>query len=459
MPNAVIVDDDADFAEAIQAVVESQGFAVSRAATLAEALELLSKQAPDLVFVDLSLPDGEGLSLLEPLAEYPSTEVVVVTGNASIGTAVAALREGAADYLTKPVDVERLRGILANVARRRELVEEVETLRTELRGLGRFGPLIGASAAMQSVYDRIARVAPSGAAVLVTGESGTGKELVASTIHQLSRRRKHAFVAVNCGAISPQLIESELFGHERGGFTGADRSHKGYFERAHGGTLFLDEIAEMPLELQVRLLRVLETGKVTRIGGEREVPIDIRIIAATNRSPNSALEEGKLRADLLYRLRGFPIELPPLRARDEDVVVLADHFLALLNKAEGAEKRLGRGARALLKKYSWPGNVRELQNVVQTGFLLADDEIEPTHLPQGVQQGSAGAPATSEGPMLQVRIGARIDQVERRLILATLAAFEGKKEPTASALGISLKTLYNRLNQYKPADEDSPDPD
>jgi two-component system, NtrC family, response regulator HydG len=450
MPHAIVIDDDKDFQEAIQEVAEQEGFTVEAAGTLEKARSLLARRLPDLALVDLSLPDGDGFALLEQLEATPSTEVVFITGHATVRSVIEALREGASDYLTKPVDLQRLRTILANVARRCELHEEVEALRAELRGLGRFGPLIGSSPSMQTIYDMIGRVAPTEATVLIQGQSGTGKELVAQTVHQLSRRRKHSFVALNCGSVSPQLIESELFGHERGSFTGADRIHKGYFERAAGGTLFLDEVTEMPQELQIKLLRALETRHIIRIGGEQEIAVDVRVIAATNRDPDDAVRDGKLRQDLLYRLRVFPLQLPPLRERAGDVDILAEHFLSQLNRTEGTQKHFNRATLEALRAYHWPGNVRELSNAVHTAFILADVEIGPACLPASMRADGPRPDAHGTGgPVLEVRIGTSIDEAERRLILATLAACDGHKERAAHVLGISLKTLYNRLNQYK----------
>jgi two-component system response regulator AtoC len=330
------------------------------------------------------------------------------------------------------------------------MTDEIEGLRAELRGLGRFGALIGGSPVMQTVYEQIQRVAPSNATVFIQGESGTGKELVAESVHKLSRRRKRPFVVINCGAIAPNLIESELFGHERGSFTGADRLHRGYIERANGGTLFLDEVTEMPLELQVKLLRVLETGKFSRVGGEQELPVDLRVIAATNRDPHQAVVDQKFREDLLYRLRVFPISLPPLRERAGDIDLLAEATLADLNKDEGTKKRLGRTALERLRGYRWPGNVRELKNVMHRAFILADDEIGPQQLPDSGPIGAAAAEVAAGGDaILQVKVGSSIADAERRLILATLDACEGNKDQAAKILGISLKTLYNRLNSYK----------
>jgi DNA-binding NtrC family response regulator len=386
------------------------------------------------------------MSLVE---ETPSTDVVVITGHSSVDSAVEALRQRAIDYLTKPMDVARLRAVLTNVTRRRELYEEVRDLRAELRQLGRFGPMIGASASMQPVYDAIGRVAPTNATVLIHGDSGTGKELVAETLHRLSRRRKAPFIAINCSAVSPNLIESDLFGHERGSFTGADKLRRGFFERASGGTLFLDEVTEMPQELQAKLLRVLETGNVVRVGGEQELPTDVRVIAATNRVPEEGVASGKLRQDLLYRLSVFRIDLPPLRDRAGDIDILSEHFLAALNRSEGTNKRFSRATLAMLRTYAWPGNVRELKNAVHSAFILADDVIEPAALPPTVREIPVAPEAAESGDVLDVRVGLSIAEAERRLTLATLRSCGGKKDMAAKVLGISLKTLYNRLNLYR----------
>jgi two-component system, NtrC family, response regulator HydG len=387
---------------------------------------------------------------------------VLITGHASVETAVEALRRGATDYLTKPVDLARLKTILANVTRTRELQSEIGSLRGELRKLGRFGPLVGASAAMGSVYDLIARVAPTDATVCIVGESGTGKEVVAQAVHELSRRRKEPFVPVNCGAVSPNLIESTLFGHEKGSFTGAERMHRGVFEQASGGTLFLDEVSEMPQELQVKLLRVLETATVMRIGGEKAIAIDVRVIAATNRVPEQALQEGRLREDLWYRLNVFPIPLPPLRERAGDIEVLAEHFLAELNAAAQTRKRWNAPARLALQRYPWPGNVRELKNLAHRAYILAEEEIGPQHLPPEVMGGGStasaaewprGGNASELGATMLIRVGSKAVDVEQQLILATLEACAGNKQKAAEILGVSLKTLYNRLAAYKEAEK------
>ena len=440
-PRALIVDDDPGFLAGLSELVKREGFAVESALSLEQARAELAANPPDILLVDLHLPDGSGLSLLEGFEPGSAPEVVLITGSASVETAVDALRRGVADYLTKPVDFARVKMALGNVTRALELRGEIGTLRGELRKLGRFGALVGASPPMQKVYDLIGRVAGTDASILISGETGTGKELVAETIHRLSRRGRGAFLPVNCGALSAHLIESELFGHERGSFTGADRMHKGYFERAHGGTLFLDEITEA-VEIQIRLLRALETSAVTRVGGTEAVKVDVRIVAATSRRVDEAVAAGKLREDLYYRLNVFPIQLPPLRERGDDVELLAEKFLAELNQAEGTAKHFTRACLERLHRHSWPGNVRELQNVVRRAFILAEEDVGVDSLPLGVSEEMTAA-------SLVTRVGTSIAEAERRLILATVEHCDGNKRKAAGILKVSLKTLYSRLNEYK----------
>jgi DNA-binding NtrC family response regulator len=441
VPRALVVDDDLRFALSLAEAVGREGFGTATAGTLAEARAELAKGPPDVLITDLQLPDGDGLQLLADVETVPETQVILVTGHASVETAVEALRRGVADYLTKPVDFARIKMMLANLARTRELKEEIGTLRNELRRLGRFGPVVGGSPSMQRVQELIERVAPTDASILITGETGTGKELVAQAIHGLSRRRRQPFLPVNCGAVSPTLFESELFGHERGSFTGAERSHRGYFERAQRGTLFLDEITEMPSELQVKLLRVLETSTLMRVGGSEPIRLDVRVIAATNRRPEEAVSSGRIREDLLYRLNVFPIELAPLRERGEDVLLLAQHFLDLLNRQDGVVKHFTPEALDRLRRHSWPGNVRELRNVVQRAFILAEEAIDLDALPLGPAERAVGS-------SVLLPVGTSLSEAERRLIRATLEMYDGDKRRTAEVLGISLKTLYNRLNVY-----------
>jgi DNA-binding NtrC family response regulator len=308
----------------------------------------------------------------------------------------------------------------------------------------RFGAIIGASPPMRRVYDMIERVSPTDVTVLIIGESGSGKELVAQSIHERSARSAGPFVAINCGAIPSTLIEAELFGYEKGSFTGASRAHAGVFERAKGGTLFLDEITEMPIEMQTRLLRVLETQRFCRVGGTQDVVTDIRVVAATNRDPFRAVKDGKLREDVLYRLAVFPIQVPALRERGTDVLRLAESFLAERNLAAGTQKRLSPQALLHLQQHPWPGNVRELKNAVERAFILADDELDliPLGSSGGVGMGATAAAA------IHVPVGARLDQAERSLIEATLQHYHGNKRRAAQVLGCSLKTLYNKLKGY-----------
>ncbi len=311
------------------------------------------------------------------------------------------------------------------------------------------GALLGASAAMQEVFRLIERVGPTEASVLLTGESGSGKELAAKSIHECSARRDGPFLAINCGAIPAGLIEAELFGYEKGSFTGAVRAHAGVFERAQGGTLLLDEVTEMPLDMQTRLLRVLETRKFYRVGASTEFICDVRVIAATNRCPLQAVQNGQLREDLLYRLAVFPVALPPLRSRGEDVELLAEHFLAERNALGGTQKRFSAPARMTLKQHTWPGNVRELKNCVERAYILADTVLELAPLIQG----AAPADAANDRERLDIRVGSRIHDMERSLIEATLDYFKGNKRRAADALGCSLKTLYNKLNGYSQSQE------
>ena len=476
MPHALVVDDDTDSAASLRALIASENFTVAVAHSLRDARRQISLQQPDILLLDLKLPDGNGMDLLADPALMANSEVVLCTGHASIDTSIQALRLGAADYLVKPINLKQLQGVLSRIMKPAVLKAEVADLTAALDSSGHFGHLWGKSPPMQSLYEQISRVAGTSVTVFITGESGTGKEVVAQTVHDLSRRRKRPFLAVNCGAISPNLIESEIFGHEKGSFTGAERQHLGFFERANGGTLFLDEITEMPLELQVKLLRVLETSRFMRVGSSVSQEADVRIIAATNRAPLQAVATGRLREDLLYRLNVFPIELPPLRDRLSDVPLLAAHFLAAICEQEGQQRRFTPQALARLGAHHWPGNVRELRNAVQRAYVMAQgDTITERWLPgfdastgtvaavaavAAVTAVAEPAPAQAEPaesaaaaePSIVLPIGTSLAEAERRLMLATLRHHNHHKERTAAVLGISLKTLYNRLKEYA-ADE------
>lgn len=444
MPHVLIVDDEPNTRAALAEIVAAEGFTTAVAGDLREARIQIVRQAPDAVLTDLKLPDGSGMDLFQDLDPKLAVEVILITGHASVESAVAALRLGAADYLVKPINIQRLKAILDRIPRAGDLKAEIGSLRDELRRFGRFGRMLGNSTAMQQLYDQVGKVAPTEATVLLIGESGTGKELAAQTIHELSLRRKQPFLPVNCGAISPNLIESEMFGHERGSFTGADRQHKGYFERAHGGTLFLDEITEMPIELQVKLLRVLESGLFMRVGTNREIETDVRVIAATNRNPMEAVADGKLRADLYHRLNVFPLELPPLRERGKDVELIAQDFLEQLNASHHGKKSFAPEVLGSLGAHRWPGNVRELKNYVQRAYIMAnDDVISASVVPL---QMSPNAPVSES--VITISVGTSLADADRHLIYATLEQCGGVKKRAAEVLGISLKTLYNRLEEY-----------
>jgi DNA-binding NtrC family response regulator len=435
MPHALIVDDDEISRRTLAELIARDGFTTAVASTLAEARSRF-RPVPDLVLVDLCLPDGSGIDLLTEPELPKSSDVVVITGYASVETCVKGMRLGAVDYLTKPLSVPKLQSILARVA----LPDRADDAPGD-----RLGELIGVSPAMRRLFDEMRRIAPTDATVLIVGESGTGKELVAKTLHGLSMRRDGPYLAVNCGAVSPNLIESELFGHEKGSFTGAIRQHVGFFERAHGGTLFLDEVTEMPQDLQVRLLRVLESRTVTRVGSSDAIPIDVRVIAATNRDPYEAVKSGKLREDLLYRLQVVPLRVPPLRDRAGDITRLTEHFLDALNARGGTTKSFSPAALARMERYDWPGNVRELYNVVQRAYILAEGRA----ITQPVLQRETvlgAVPPASTG--IRVTVGETLADVERRLILHTVKQCRTQEE-AARILGISTKTLYNKLRSYE----------
>ncbi len=309
--------------------------------------------------------------------------------------------------------------------------------------------LLGNSEPVREVYELIAKVAPTDATVLICGETGTGKELVAQAIHKRSERRDQPFEAINCGAIPENLIESELFGHEKGAFTGADKMRRGVFERAHGGTLFLDEITEMAADMQVRLLRVLETGKVARVGSENEIPVDVRVLAATNRDTAESVEEGEFRKDLLFRIAVFPINLPPLRNRGDDVILLANHFLSVLNKEHNTQKKLTATAHSRLKRYHWPGNVRQLQNILLRSYIVESTQLEMGCLRDLIQPGQPPGEYGSDDNQIKIEVGTPLDEAKDQLILSTLEMCDGNKKRAAELLGISVRTLYNRLDLFQ----------
>jgi two-component system response regulator AtoC len=406
----LIVEDDLATRKGLEESVKDLGGEARSVGTAKEASRALGEFDPRLLIVDIHLPDGDGIEVLRAARETDADrEGIVITGQGSIDNAIEALRAGAVDYLLKPLRPAQLEVVFNRLADRRRLESEVETLRAELQETGRLGDLVGRSAVMTQIFEIIRRVAKSNAPVLITGASGSGKEVAARTIHRLSRRAAKPFVAFNCGAISPTLIESELFGHERGSFTGADKRRVGYFEEAAGGTLFLDEITEMGSELQVKLLRVLEDRTLRRVGGSQELKVDVRLISATNRDPHDAIRHKKLREDLYYRLNVFPLALPALSERRDDIPLLSEHFRKMIEEQErGGVTAWDPKALELLQGHDWPGNVRELRNVVHRAYVMTEGKvIRPdvvlTLLPRAPGAASKRKAALKQKPAAAVR--------------------------------------------------------
>ena len=399
----LIVEDDVAVRKGLDLAIRELGGQTRCVGTAGEAARAIEEFKPEVLVVDVHLPDGDGIEVFRAASEAdPARDGIVITGQASLDSAVEALRAGVSDYLLKPLRPAQLEVVFQRLNARRRLESEVETLRAELQETGKLGDLIGRSEPMMKIFDVIRRVARSNAPILITGASGTGKEVVAKTLHRLSRRSSAPFVAFNCGAISPTLIESELFGHERGSFTGADKRRVGYFEEANGGTLFLDEITEMGPELQVKLLRVLEARTLRRVGGSQDLRVDVRLVSATNRDPQEAVRDGKLREDLYYRLNVFPIALPLLSERREDIPLLAEHFRRQIEEQEkSGVTAWDPEALTMLASHDWPGNVRELRNVVHRAYVMTEgDTILPdvleSLLPRGT--GKQRPAARSAGP-------------------------------------------------------------
>ena len=441
----LIVEDDGATRSGLTELVRTWGFMAEAAADGEEGLEKISTFRPSIVVTDLVMPRKTGLELLEALREIdPAIAVILLTAQGTVESAVEAIRIGAYDYLTKPVDPQRLRILLDKAAERQHALREVKVLRRQLRDRGAFGGMIGASPEMRKIYQVVEQAAPTTASVLITGESGTGKELVAQTVHALSPRGQMPYVPINCAAIPETLLESEIFGHEKGAFTGAMERRQGVFELADRGTIFLDEIAEMTPQTQVKLLRVLQERRFRRLGGRVETPVDVRVIAATNQDPMQAVRDNKLREDLYYRLNVFAIALPPLRDRKEDLPLLTQAFIAEFADRNGkAVKAISGEAMRKLEQYHWPGNVRELRNVIERATILAEGEfIEAKHLPPlGVM------PVAPVGSGMTLEAGITVEEAERRLIVLTLEHTRDNKTRAAEILGISLKTLHNKLNR------------
>jgi DNA-binding NtrC family response regulator len=427
--------------------VQAWGFQTDEAPDGEEALRRVTTFRPAIIVSDLVMPRMGGFDLLRALKDQLSDiSFILLTAQGTVESAVEAIKEGAYDYLTKPVDPQRLQILLQKAVERQETLREVRHLRRQLREQGSFGRIVGNSAEIRSVYRVIEQAAPTSASVLIWGDSGTGKELIAQTIHELSPRAQFPFVAINCAAIPETLLESEIFGHEKGAFTGAHDRRTGVFELAHRGTLFLDEIAEMVPATQVKLLRVLQERTFRRLGGRQEQSVDVRVIAATNQNPGEAVRNGKLREDLYYRLNVFAMELPPLRNRRDDIPLLVQSFLSEFNRVNAKNIRaVDQEAMYTLEHYQWPGNIRELRNVIERATILADgDFIEARHLPPTLVARGEETVAT-----MTISPGTTVDEAERRLIVLTLEHTRNNKTRAAEILGISLKTLHNKLNRMK----------
>ncbi|HTZ56902.1 MAG TPA: sigma-54 dependent transcriptional regulator [Acidobacteriaceae bacterium] len=450
----LIVEDELHALAGLAELVSGWGYRTETARDGIEGLEKVAEWFPGIVVTDLKMPRMDGLELLSRLSEMQlNAAVIVLTAQGSIERAVEAMKMGAYDFIQKPIDPTRLKTVLANASRQRETERELEVTRRKLRDTGFLGSLVGSSRRMQEMFAMIERVAPSNVSVLITGESGTGKELVARTLHELSPRRTKPFVPVNCAAIPETLIESEIFGHEKGSFTGALERRAGCFELAEEGTLLLDEIGEMPVGTQAKLLRVLEDRKLRRLGSKVELPMNVRVLAATNKNPEEAVATGHLRGDLYYRLNVFNLHMPPLREHKEDIPAIIEALLIDMNAKHGREVK-GVDGEMLnrLMAHDWPGNVRELRNTVERAVILCGEGyLETRHLPptfgQRFQRAEAEVSNYSENGV-HVEIGSTVDEAERMLILKTLESTRNNKTRAAEILGISLKTLHNKLKEY-----------
>jgi len=441
----LIVDDEESTRELFAELLQRWGYDVDQTADGHGALKIAAESHPDVIISDLVMPKLDGLALVRALREeQPDTPVVIITGKGTIDAAVEAVREGVFDFVEKPLDPARLKVILQRALEKKETLHEMQVLRRRLGQVDSGVGLVGNSPPMRKAMELMEKVAPSKASVVITGQSGTGKEMVARAIHQLSPRRDKPFIAINCSAIPATLIESEMFGHERGAFTGADQRRLGAWELADAGTLFLDEVGEIPIELQAKFLRVLEEERLRRLGGKSEIAVDVRVISATNRDLKEEIKVGRFREDLYFRLNVFHINLAPLKERREDIPVLVQHFIDRFSRDAG-KKLHGVSPQAMkfLTDYAWPGNIRELRNTLERAVILCGvGAIEPEHLPSELAAGGG------ESAYLKLPYGLPLREIEKEYILSTLSRLQNNKARTAQALGISEKTLYNKLYRY-----------
>jgi len=446
-PWVLVIDDEEGVRHNLSVLLKRRGYSVSTASGVDEGLGLFEKERPDAVLCDLVMPDKDGFEFLERArAIDESIPVIVITAYGSIESAVRAVRDlGAYDFLEKPLNTEKLVVTLEHAVESKRLKDENARLRTEKGRVQKLGKLITQNPRMHRVIESVRRIAPLKTTVLVTGESGTGKELVARGVHDLSPRRNNPFVAVNCGAIPETLLESELFGHKRGAFTGADADKVGLFERAHTGTIFLDEIGELPTGLQVKLFRVLETEEFYRVGESRPRRADVRVIAASARNLEEEVASGRFREELFYRLNVFPIHIPPLHERPEDIPLLAEHFIVEFNSKLGLDvEGISPRALSLLMAYMWPGNVRELENAIERAVILVESGLlEPQHLPERVRKCM-----NIEDGLFDLKLKSNIKAFERQVIVEALRRTGGNRTQAAKLLGISLRALLYKIKEY-----------
>jgi two-component system response regulator HydG len=445
-PTILVVDDDTAHRTMLRALISGWEYTIVEADDGGVAIEKVKERAYDLILMDIRMLKVSGLEAMEEIKKInPAIPIIIMTAYSSVDTAVSALKNGAYDYLTKPIDFDKLRLTMARAMEHLRLREENRLLKARLEDSFDRHRIIGSSPVMTSLLETVSQVAPSEATVLITGESGTGKELVAGALHYNSARRKGPFVKINCAAITETLFESELFGHEKGSFTGADRLKEGRFVQADQGTLFLDEISEMPMTMQVKLLRVLQEREITRVGGDKVIPVDVRLIAATNKNLADLIPKGLFREDLYYRLDVVQLKMPPLRSRREDIPLLAQHFLEqFVQKNRKEVKGFTPGAMDLMIRYNWPGNVRELMNAVERGVVLArSDYLDTDDMP------FLSTSETSKGELSEAAFTGRpLEDIEKAAILQTLSAVGGNKSEAARRLGITRKTLHKKLKAY-----------
>jgi DNA-binding NtrC family response regulator len=452
MPDVLLVEDKESLRHVLRMTLETAGYSVTEAADARVAIDEIARVPHKIVLTDLRMPNGSGIDVLRAAKAADSeVPVIVMTAYGSIDEAVQAMKDGAHDFLQKPVDSNHLLLLVERALEQSRLRTENLLLREEWSKRYGFPRIIGESEAIKRAVAETQHVAPTDATVLLLGESGTGKELFARAVHHLSNRRDKPFVAINCAALPETLIENELFGHERGAFTGAGERRLGKFELAAGGTVFLDEIGELPLAVQGKLLRVIEEKAVDRIGGKSAIPVDVRVIAATNKDLRAAVDEGGFRGDLFFRLAVFPIEIPPLRERDDDVILLARHFAAQISKElHGREATLSESGVAAIRAHKWPGNVRELENSIERACILSDgSELEPRDLglTPTVETDAAALGVNLTGSLAEATERV-VELVERQKIVEALAAYDGNKTRAAEALGVSYKTLLTKIKEY-----------